>query len=81
MLSNDFNTIEIKAPFFFVLTIIPFVYLSVIIVLVIRLGWQGIMCILIPLIFLPLQTWVGKINGQILTEININKDKRVRLAG
>lgn len=38
------------------------------------------LCIMIPLLFLPLQGWVGKINGSFLVEINVNKDKRVKLA-
>jgi hypothetical protein len=44
----------------------PFVYIGSGIVLVYRLGWFGIICICVPLLFIPLQTLLGKVNGKYL---------------
>ncbi len=45
----------------------PFAYFGSGIVLVYRLGWFGLLCIFIPLLFLPLQTLLGKFNGKYLS--------------
>jgi hypothetical protein len=43
---------------------IPFVYISSTVVLVFRLGWSGLLCIVIPILFFPLQGLLGKFNGK-----------------
>lgn len=48
-------------------------------ILIYRLGWHGIIIIFVIIAILPLQFIVGKINGIIIKNINIYKDKRVRI--
>ena len=66
MISSDFNIIKNKAPFFFASLVSPLLSIGVIIILVLRLGWPGIIPIMITICLIPLQLYVGKINGEIL---------------
>ena len=79
MISNDFNLIEMKAPLFFSMLICPLVLVGVIAILVVRLGWPGVIPAIVTLILVPLQLYVGKVNGTILTEVNVFKDQRVKI--
>jgi ABC-type multidrug transport system fused ATPase/permease subunit len=49
------------------------------IVLGFRLGWPAIIGISVPLLIFPLQTYIGKKNGELLQKVNINKDQRVKV--
>ena len=79
MLSNDFNMMEIKAPFFFGLCTFPIAYAAFLGVLIYRLGVQGIICLGVPLFFIPFQIGLGKVIGKLLVDVNIHKDKRVKI--
>ena len=57
----------------------PLVLIGVIIILVFRLGWTGVIPAIVTLILVPLQLYVGKVNGVILTEVNVYKDQRVKI--
>lgn len=63
MLASDFNTMEIKLMFVFMLVAFPFVLFGAAVVLVFRLGWVGLICIAIPLLMMPIQGLIGKKNG------------------
>lgn len=78
MLASDFNTMEIKMTFVFMAMILPFVMIGVGVILVVRLRWIGLLCVAIPLVILPIQSLLGRRNGQILREVNQFKDKRVK---
>jgi ATP-binding cassette subfamily C (CFTR/MRP) protein 4 len=79
MFSNDFNIIEFKTPWFFLSSVTPITVTGSIIILILRLGWPGILCPIIVLILLPLQLWISKTNGDVTKRINVDKDKRVKL--
>jgi len=57
----------------------PFVLIGVIIILVLRFGWPGIIAPIVTLIFIPIQLLVGKINGTILPKVNAYKDQRIKI--
>ena len=78
MLSNDFNTFEIKSPVFFASTIAPFALIAILAILIARFGWPGTLVFAVILVFVPLQGCVGRINGKTLTRINVNKDQRIK---
>ncbi len=78
LLSNDFNTIEIKSPVFFASLSSPFVVLGIIGILIYRFGWPGILPIAVIVVILPIQILVGKLNGNMTQKINVYKDKRVK---
>lgn len=79
MLSNDFNLLEIKAPFFFGLLICPIAYVSFFAIMIYRLGVEGIICLCVPIIFIPFQIWLGRVNGKMLVDVNLEKDHRVKI--
>ncbi len=63
MLSNDFNIIELKiSTFFFALTF-PFAFIGIATILIIRIGWPGVIGIMVPIIAFPIQNYIGKKNG------------------
>lgn len=66
MLASDFNTMETKLTFVFMAMIMPFVVVGVAAILVVRLGWLGLLCVAIPMIILPLQSLIGRQNGIVL---------------
>lgn len=50
-----------------------------IIILTIRLGWPGVLGPLVAIIMIPLQLYVGKIGSNLLKEVNVFKDGRVKV--
>ena len=66
MISNDFNTLEFASPLFFASMISPIMFIGVIIILVLRLGWPGVIPIIVIMILIPLQLYVSKVNGSIV---------------
>jgi ATP-binding cassette subfamily C (CFTR/MRP) protein 4 len=79
MLSSDFNIIELKMPIFFASLVFPFAFVGIAIILIIRLGWPGVIGIVVPIVVFPLQTYIGKKNGQLLQKVNVHKDLRVKI--
>ena len=78
MLSNDLNAIELKAPLFFSSMIAPLALMGIIGILVSRLGWPGIICLIVIIVLMPVQACIGQINGVVLEKVNVNKDQRVK---
>jgi ATP-binding cassette subfamily C (CFTR/MRP) protein 4 len=74
LLASDFNTMDEKLLFLTMAFGLPFLLLGVAIVLVIRLGWLGLFCIFTPIVFTLIPMVIGKINGRILTKLNVHKD-------
>ena len=56
----------------------PFALVGISAILVSRLGWPGIIILLMIVLLTPLQIYVGKWNGLLLQKVNINKDKRIK---
>lgn len=79
MFANDFNVIELKCPWFFAASPTPIVVIGSIVLLITRLGWFGIICPAIIIVFIPLQILVSRLNGGILKNVNIFKDDRVKM--
>jgi ABC-type multidrug transport system fused ATPase/permease subunit len=63
---------------FFICIAYPFVLIGIAILLVFRLGWWGLLCIAIPLAILPITGSLGNNSGNILKELNVYKDKRIK---
>ena len=79
MLSNDFNVMEVKGNIFLGSVSSPILFVGTIIILITRLGWIGVICPLVIAVFIPIQVFIGKMNGSILQDINVYKDERVKL--
>jgi ATP-binding cassette subfamily C (CFTR/MRP) protein 4 len=81
LLASDFNTMEIRLMFVFMMVAFPFILIGASVVLVFRLGWVGLICIAFPILMMPVQGLIGKRNGQILVSLNVEKDVRVKTTG
>jgi ATP-binding cassette subfamily C (CFTR/MRP) protein 4 len=81
ILAGDFNTMETKLMFSFMAVAFPFLLVGVAVVLVLRLGWIGLICIFTPIILMPISWGIGVINGKILSKLNVHRDSRVKITG
>ncbi len=63
MLANDFNNMEIKLIYLLNAIAFPFIIIGILVLIVYRLGWWGLMCFLIPIIIFPIQSLFGKLSG------------------
>ena len=79
ILSNDFNVIELKGTVIFALMTMPFLLIGNIVILVLRLGWPGIICPLVVVLLIPFQILLGKFASSMLKGVNVYKDERIKL--
>jgi ABC-type multidrug transport system fused ATPase/permease subunit len=63
MLANDFNNMETKLNYLLTAIISPIILIGIIVLIVYRLGWWGLMCLVIPVIIIPIQGLMGKLSG------------------
>ena len=64
---------------FFGALVSPIIFVGVIIILVLRLGWTGLVPVIVTILLVPLQLYIAKVNGDILRKVNNFKDQRVKL--
>ena len=57
----------------------PLALIGATILLIIRLGWPGIICPIVIIILLPIQVQVSKKNAKIKEKINDKKDERIKV--
>jgi len=69
----------VKLPLFLAATAFPFAFAGITIIMILRLGWPGIIGILVPIVMFPLQAYISKKNGNLLQKVNVNKDLRVKI--
>ena len=79
LLSNDFNLIEEKGSFIFVICTLPLAYGGAATLLIIWLGPEGLICMGVPLVFFPLIGLISKLYEKNLSSMNKYKDERVRV--
>jgi hypothetical protein len=53
-------------PVLLVTVSIPFALIGYILILYFRLGWPGVLIVVVMISFIPLQILIGKINAKIL---------------
>jgi hypothetical protein len=63
LLAGDFNSMETKLMFIFVAASFPFTVFGIAVVLVLRLGWIGLICIFTPILLMPINWGIGVKNG------------------
>ena len=81
LLAGDFNTMDERLLLATMAFGLPFLLFGVAVVLVIRLGWFGLICIFTPIVFTVIPVIVGRVNGRILTKLNVHKDERIKTTG
>ena len=79
LVSNEFNSFDIKGYALFALLITPFGIGGVQTLLVMRLGWPAFIILAVFVGFLPLQVGVAQMNTSLIEKVNVQKDKRVKV--
>ena len=57
----------------------PIGIIGITVLLCFRLGWTGLFALLIIILLTPVQLIIGKLNGFLLKQANIDKDYRIKL--
>jgi len=78
LLASDFGVIEQRLGLFLNAFIFPIIMIGCTILLIIRLGWPGVLGIVMVILVVPISNAISKNNGSIIKEINIYKDKRIQ---
>ena len=78
LLASDFGVIEQRLGLFCNAFNFPIVMIGCTILLIIRLGWPGVLGIVMVILVVPISNAISKNNGSIIKEINIYKDKRIQ---
>lgn len=79
LLSSDFGIIEARLANFLYSFNFPIFAIASTVLLIFRLGWPGVLGVLIVLLVVPFSAYISKYNGKLVAEINIYKDKRVQI--
>ena len=79
LISNDFNTIDYYVKELLVSISFPIRFIAVLVLLFARLGWMCIFLFVLVGLIIGMQFLLGKLTGNYLKEINIEKDKRIKI--
>lgn len=78
LLASDLGAIEARLATFLSAFSFPIFAVGSTVLLIIRLGWPGVLGILFVIISVPLTNWISKKNGGYIQDINVFKDKRIQ---
>jgi hypothetical protein len=70
--------IELRFGAFLIALNFPIFAAGSITLLVMRLGWPGVLGILVTILTIPLTNCISKQNGVLIEEINVYKDRRIQ---
>lgn len=79
LLASDLGVIEMRLATFISSFTFPVTAIGSTILLITRLGWPGILGILLVILSIPLSNFISKRNGKLIQEINSFKDKRIQI--
>lgn len=79
LLASDLGVIEMRMATFLNGLTFPIVLIGSAIILILRLGWPGIIGVVMVLLVFPITNLISKNNGALIQEINIYKDKRIQI--
>ena len=79
LVANDLTVMEQRAAILMHITVFPMLFVGVTIILLLRIGWPSLVGLAVLLLSIPLTIKISSINKEILTQVNIRKDKRVQM--
>jgi len=79
LLASDLGVIEQRMAVFLNSFTFPIVMIGCTVILITRLGWPGIIGVIIVALIIPISNFISKNNGKLIQEINVFKDKRIRI--
>lgn len=81
MFSTNFNRSEMKFVYIFKVAIYPFVFVSILLLMIIRLGWPGVISPVVIVIGFWAQLKISKMGVSLLKKADRLEDKRVKCIG
>jgi ABC-type multidrug transport system fused ATPase/permease subunit len=79
LLANDLGVIEQRMAILIGSSIFPVMIIGITSILCARLGWPGLIGIIMVVLLVPFTNKISKTNGETIQEINRFKDRRVQL--
>ena len=79
LLASDLGIIEMRLATFISSFTFPVTAIGSTILLITRLGWPGVLGIVLVILSIPLSNFISKRNGKLIQEINVFKDKRIQI--
>ena len=79
LISNDLTIIEMRLISLLQAIAFPVTIIGVTTLLYTRIGWIAFVGVTVLLLQIPLANRISKKNGEVLKDVNKNKDKRVQL--
>jgi ABC-type multidrug transport system fused ATPase/permease subunit len=76
LIASDLGALEFW-PLSFSIALFPLLAIGSIALLVLRMGWPGILGILVAMLTFPLSTCISRYNGSLFEQANIHKDRRI----
>ncbi len=79
LLASDLGVIEMRLATFIIAFSFPIYAIGTTALLVTRLGWAGVIGIILVILSVPLSNCISRRNGALIQEINVFKDKRIQI--
>ena len=79
LLASDMSVIKFRLGTLMNLISFPISIIGITTLLIIQIGWPGIAGIVTILLIVPISNGISKRNGTIIQEINVFKDKRIKM--
>ena len=78
LLASDLGVFELRLSNFLALFSYPIYAIGTTTLLVTRLGWPGVVGIIVVMLGVPVSNFISKQNGNFISDINIYKDRRIQ---
>ena len=79
LIANDLGIFSMRFVNFIFAASFVILCIGLTVLLIVRIGWAGVISVVIVLLYLPLTNKISQANGEFIKEINGFKDRRVKL--
>lgn len=78
LLASDLGVIEMRLAIFLSAFNFPVFAIGATVLLILRLGWPGVLGLIMVILTVPLSNCISKQNGFLIQQTNLYKDKRIQ---
>ena len=79
LIANDLGIFFMRFVNFIFAAFFVILCIGLTVLLIVRIGWAGVISVVIVLLYLPLTNKISQANGEFIKEINGFKDRRVKI--
>lgn len=79
LIANDLGIFSMRFVNFIFAASFVILCIGLTVLLIVRIGWAGVISVVIVLLYLPLTNKISQANGEFIKEINGFKDRRVKI--